>query len=113
MEQKKFNVAYVPKDKLISIEISGVFYERLSNFVLRHLTTFSEQEADRAMTMIKDRTAHLDVKAYDLETLFTLLHGIEEKFNQKGYITQEEVIVTPEDQLDDQEDDEEDSKTED
>lgn len=110
MESKKFNVAYIPKDKVVSIEFSGAFYERLSNFVMRHLTTFSEQEADKAMTMIKDGVAHLDVKSYDLETLFTLLHAIEEKFNQKGYITQEEITVTPEDQKDDEEDDEEDDE---
>ena len=111
MEAKKFNIDVIPKDKIVSVEISGYFYERLSSHVMHYLSTLSEDKINKSFQMIQDDVAHLDPVAFNLQTLFTLLHSIEDTFDKKGFRTKEEIEVTPKDQDIDEEDD--DSKTED
>jgi len=108
MEAKKFKIDVIPKDKLVTVEISGYFYDRLSKHVMHYLTTLSEDKVEKSLQMIKDGASHLDPVAYNLQTLFTLLHDIEDIFEKEGHITKEEVKITP-----DESDDEDDSKTED
>ena len=110
MEAKKFNIDVIPKDKIVSVEISGYFYERLSSHAMHYLSTLSEEKINKSFKMIQDDVAHLDPVAFNLQTLFTLLHSIEETFDKEGLITKEEIEVTPEDQELDEDDD---SKTED
>jgi hypothetical protein len=107
MESKKFEVDVIPRDAITTVEISGYFYERLSNHVMHYLSKFTEEEISKFYQMISDNTAHLNPDAYNLQTLFTLLHDLEEKFDADGVIKKDTLIVNEEDQLDN------DSKTED
>ena len=110
MEQKKISLDVIPKDKIVSVELSGYFYDRLAKHAMYFLSTLSEEKIQKSFQMIKDNVAHLDPVAYNLQTLFTLLHDIEDIFEKEGHIVKEEITVSPEDQDDDEDDD---SKTED
>lgn len=97
-KKEKLNVLNIDPSKIITVPISGTFYQRLNKFLVSFGDAVSKKELLTAMVKIRNETSAEDDFAYNLETLIILLHAVEIKFEEGGFTTSHDVeIEVPDD----------------
>ena len=91
--KKKVTVTSVPNDKTTTIKVSGSFYGRLNNLLVRYGDSISEKDLTFAINQIKTGHSEQNPFAYDLETLMILLKEIEDSFKTQGDFIENEVEI--------------------
>lgn len=91
---KKLNILSIPPDKVVSIEISGAFYQRLNKLMIEYCDSKGQQELVRAMMAIKHENTKNNDFAFNIETLMVFMKALEERFQQEGYAVNNEIDVS-------------------
>lgn len=87
-------VEKVQQDKVVSIEISGFFYQRLHKFLQDYLEVKDPSEYFATLQRIGEKYQDKipeDDDSINLETLIILIRTLEEAFQKAGYIDKEEI----------------------
>jgi len=95
-ETKTVTVETVQQDKVITIEISGFFYQRFYKFVTDYLDIKGADDylkvfqklADEYMVKVPE-----DDESLNLETLLILIRTMEEGFTSAGFVDKQDVDV--------------------
>jgi hypothetical protein len=99
MRKETLNLKSVHPDKVVSVNIGGMFYQRLNKLVLDFGDLKGSKELLKAMyDMQNNQVAEDDAYAFNLETLIILVQTIEQAFEDAGYMNEGQVEVeVPED----------------
>lgn len=93
MKIENVNVLSIPEDKVISIEIGGLFYQRLNKLLIEYGDGLGKEGLIQALLLIKHKKTTNNSEAYNLETLISLLKEIETKFEKEGHTISNNVEV--------------------
>ena len=99
MRNETLNLKSVHPDKIVSVNIGGMFYQRLNKLVLDFGDLKGSKDLLKAMYDMKnDQIAEDDAYAFNLETLIILIQTVEQAFEDAGYMNESQVeIEVPED----------------
>lgn len=87
----KHKITGIKKDAVIKIVVGGGFYFRLAQFITLYTEkNWSAEEMAEVMTRLQDSEPKTD-EEYNLITLMSLVHDIEEKAKEQDQLITEEV----------------------
>jgi len=88
MEKIKYKT--IPHDAIISIEVSGAFYNNLSNLLLHLSSSVSEEEFKAMLEALKENKPAKNITEFNIHMLFSLIYEIEKNAkNQNKVVTTE------------------------
>jgi len=91
-KKEKINIISIPEDKVISIEIGGMFYQRLNKLLMDHGDGVEQSKLVQSILMIqRDKVKPDDSYTINLETLFILLRTVEKAFQDAGFAIDTEI----------------------
>ena len=99
MRKETLNLKSVHPDKVVSVNIGGMFYQRLNKLVLDFGDLKGSKDLLKSMYDIQnDKIDEDDAYTLNLETLIILIKAIEQSFEDAGYMNEGSVeVYVPED----------------
>ena len=94
MEDKIVNIKTIPKDGVITLEVSGEFYNRIRSYISHLGDIYGEDKLGKIYRYIEDGMSHHDQTAFNFETLLILCKSIEEEFHNNDLMLDEEINIT-------------------
>jgi hypothetical protein len=77
-------ISVFPNDSLVSIQISGAFYTRLTQLILEMSSSKTKKEMSEILDMLKNNQDPTDPFTYHYITVLTLIHEIETRGKEQG-----------------------------
>ena len=93
MAKKKISVTTINPEAITSLDIGGVFYQRLNTLLVDYSEALGKTKFTEAMIKIKHNKVGKDREAYNLETLLILIRDLEQSFKDSGGTIDNEVEV--------------------
>ena len=96
-ETKMVEVEKVQQDKVVTIEISGFFYQRFHKFIMDYMSAKGPDEYLKTLQKLAEEyqvKVPEDDDSINLETLIILIRTMEDAFSKAGYVDKSEVEVT-------------------
>lgn len=90
MADKTTQIEVFPFDKIVTVEISGGFYARISELLLHHTGGKDMKDLAKVIAELKDREPENDFE-YHLITLLTLIGSIEKSAKDQDLLVFKEV----------------------
>lgn len=94
MEKETITLRSIGPDKLTSLEISGLFYQRLNKLLINFADSQGKEGLISAMIKIRKGQSQKDDFAYNLETILILLRAVEDAFERDGHIGKDTIEIT-------------------
>lgn len=101
-KKETVDVPMIKHESIISIEISGLYYERIQKLYSNYVEGIGIDKAMKLLKNIKEEDiaglSKEDIThAFYIETFLILIASIEKKFEEKGLIYQEKIELPSED----------------
>ena len=93
IKKEKINVTSIPSTAKTTIDVGGLFYQRLNKLLIDFSDSVDKKVLLKAMYRIKQGTAEQDDFAYNVETLMILLRDVELKFKETDQTVDQELEV--------------------
>jgi hypothetical protein len=91
MKIENVNIKTIPEDKVVSIKIGGIFYQRLNKLAIEFGDGLGKEGLVQALLQIKHKKTANNSDAYNLETLISLVKEIETQFEKDGHTINNEI----------------------
>lgn len=101
-ETKKVKVPAIPREAIVSIDISGAFHRRILGMYFNYAKKFEPQKFDELVKAVAaDKVNTLEngqdqIDAFTIETMLILMNGIETEFRSKNLLTDTDMDVPTE-----------------
>lgn len=90
---KKIEYNTIPNDALIDIKISGAFYAKLSNLLIKLASSMPEEEFKTLMSDFKDNKQPKNTTEFTIHILFSLIYEIENNAKKQNKIVIKEIDI--------------------
>jgi hypothetical protein len=93
-KKEKVIIVTIPEDKSASLEIGGLFYQRLNKLLIDYSDSVEQKKLIHSILLIqRDKVKPEDTYTVNLETLIILLRDVEKAFQEAGHAVDNELEI--------------------